>query len=100
MLLTLIKTRETRYGIYAVLIETNHIFGDKHLADLYIPLDEVPLELIYRVSIPRSGMCLYGKHAPWLWPNRVIRKAVENYLRSIQSSGEEIRLEITNYDQI
>ncbi len=100
MLLTLIKTRETRYGVYAVLIETNHVFGDKYLADLYIPLDEMPLELIYRVSIPRSGMCLYGKHAPWLWPNREIRKLVEGYLRGIESSGEEIRLEITNYDQI
>ena len=33
MLLTLIKTRETRYGVHAVLIETNHIFGDKHLAE-------------------------------------------------------------------
>ena len=100
MLLTLIKTRETRYGVYAVLIETNHVFGDKYLADLYIPLDEMPLALIYRVSIPRSGMCLYGKHAPWLWPNMEIRKLVEGYLRGIESSGEEIRLEITNYDQI
>ena len=100
MLLTLIKTRETRYGVYAVLIETNHVFGDKYLADLYIPLDEMPQALIYRVSIPRSGMCLYGKHVPWLWPNREIRKLVEGYLRGIESSGEEIRLEITNYDQI
>ncbi len=100
MLLTLIKTRETRYGVYAVLIETNHVFGDKYLAEVYIPIDEVPQELIYRVSVPRSGMCLYGKHAPWLWPNREIRKQVESYLRGIESSGEEIRLEITNYDQI
>ena len=43
MLLTLIKTKETRYGVHAVLIETNHIFCDKHLADVYIPLDEMPL---------------------------------------------------------
>ena len=39
MLLTLIKTRETRYGVHAVLIETNHIFGDKFLSEVYIPLD-------------------------------------------------------------
>jgi hypothetical protein len=95
MLLTLIKTRETRYGVHAVLIETNHIFGDKHLADLYIPLDEVPLELIYRVSIPRSGINLQGHPTHWLWPNRVKRKEVEMYLQVIQSTREEIRLEVT-----
>ena len=100
MLLTLIKTKETRYGVHAVLIETNHIFGDKHLADVYIPQDEVPLELIYRVSIPRSGIWLQGRRTRWLWPNRETRREVEAYLQVIQQSREEIRLEVTNYDQI
>lgn len=100
MLLTLIKTKETRYGVHAVLIETNHIFGDKHLADVYIPLEEVPLELIYRVCIPKSGIWLQGKRTQWLWPNRETRRQVEAYLQVIQQSREEIRLEVTNYDQI
>ena len=95
MLLTLIKTRETRYGVHAVLIETNHIFGDKKLAEVYIPLDEVPLELIYLVSVPKSGIWLQGKRTRWLWPNRVTRRAVEAYLQVIQSTREEIRLEVT-----
>ena len=98
MLLTLIKTRETRYGIHAVLIETNHVFGDKQLSEVYIPLDEMPLELIYRVTIPKSGICLQGRPTQWLWPNRARRKAVEGYLRVIQSSREEIRMEITNWN--
>ena len=97
MLLTLIKTRETRYGVHAVLIETNHIFGDKKLAEVYIPLDELPLELIYRVTIPKSGIWLQGKRTRWLWPNRVTRKNVETYLQEIQSTREEIRLEVTSY---
>jgi len=100
MLLTLIKTRETRYGVHAVLIETNHIWGDKHLADVYIPLEEMPSELIYLVTIPRSGIKLQGKPTHWLWPNRETRKQVEAYLQVIQSTREEIRLEVTNYDQI
>ena len=100
MLLTLIKTRETRYGVHAVLVETNHIWGDKHLADVYIPLEEVQLELIYRVSITRSGIWLQGKKVRWLWPNRETRREVEAYLQVIQQSREEIRLEVTNYDQI
>lgn len=95
MLLTLIKTRETRYGVHAVLMETNHIFGDKRLAEVYIPLDEVPLELIYRVSIPRSGIWLQGRRTRWLWPNRERRRIVETYLRTIQTTREEIRLEVT-----
>ena len=96
MLLTLIKTRETRYGIHAVLIETNHIFGDKFLSEVYIPLEEAPLELIYLVSIPKSGIWLQGKQTHWLWPNRERRKNVEAYLQVIQSTREEIRLEVTS----
>ena len=96
MLLTLIKTRATRFGVHAVLMETNHIFGDKQLAEVYIPLEEVPLNLIYRVSIPRSGIWLQGKRTRWLWPNRATRRAVVVYLQIIQSSREEIRLEVTD----
>ena len=96
MLLTLIKTRETRYGIHAVLIETNHIFGDKTLSEVYIPLEEMPLELIYPVTIPKSGIWLQGKRTHWLWPNRERRKEVEAYLQIIQSTREEIRLEVTS----
>ena len=96
MLLTLIKTRETRYGVHAVLIETNHVFGDKQLSEVYIPINELPLELIFRVTIPRSGICLQGRRTHWLWPNRKRRKEVESYLQVIQSTREEIRLEVSS----
>ena len=95
MLLTLIKTRTTRYGVHAVLVETNHIFGDKFLSDIYIPIEEVPLDLIYLLSIPRSGIWLQGHPTHWLWPSRIKRKEVETYLQVIQSTREEIRLEVT-----
>ena len=95
MLLTLTKTRETRYGVHAVLTETNHIFGDKRLSEVYIPLDENPPELIFRVSVPRSGLWLNGRRMRWLWPNRKRRKEVEAYLQTVQSTREEIRLEVT-----
>jgi hypothetical protein len=95
MLLTLIKTKETRYGVHAVLMETNHIFGDKQLAEVYIPIEEIPLDLIYRVNIPRSGIWLQGKKTQWLWPNRETRRTVEVYLQTIEKSREEIRLEVT-----
>ena len=95
MLLTLIKTKETRYGVHAVLMETNHIFGDKQLAEVYIPIEEIPLDLIYRVNIPQSGIWLQGKKTQWLWPNRETRRTVEVYLQTIEKSREEIRLEVT-----
>ena len=96
MLLTLIKTRETRFGVHAVLMETNHLFGDKQLAEVYIPLEEVPLNLIYLVSIPRSGIWLHGKKTRWLWQNRNVKRAVVLYLQMIQQTREEIRLEVTD----
>ena len=96
MLLTLIKQRETRYGFHAVLIETNHLFGDKFLSEVYIPQDEMPLELIYRLTVTKSGIHLFGKKINWLWPNRLRRKAVFSYLSAIQSSREEIRLDVTS----
>ena len=95
MLLTLIKTKETRYGVHAVLMETNHIVGDKQLAEVYIPIEERPLDLIYRVNIPRSGIWLQRKKTQWLWPNRETRRTVEVYLQAIEKSREEIRLEVT-----
>lgn len=98
MLLTLIKTKETRFGVHAVLIETNHIFGDKQLAEVYIPLDEMSKELFYPVTVPHSGIWLQGKRTRWFWPDREKRKQVEIYLQRIQASHEEIRLEVTNYD--
>ena len=99
MLLTLIKTRQTRYGIHAVLIETNHIFGDKFLSELYIQQEEDILNLIYRLDITRSGLWIQGKHIDWLWPNRLKKRQVFTYLRTIQKSREEIRIDIQNRDQ-
>ncbi len=95
MLLTLIKTRETRYGIHAVLIETNHIFGDKKLSEVYIPREENMLNLIYRLDVYKSGLWIQGRKIDWLWPNRKQRRQVETYLRGISVSREEIRIDIT-----
>ena len=95
MLLTLIKTRQTRYGIHAVLIETNHLWGDKTLAELYIPQDQDILNLIYRLDITSSGLWIQGKHIDWLWPDHRRKIEVINYLRHIQATREEIRLDIT-----
>ena len=95
MLLTLIKRRQTRYFWHAELIEKNPPSGDKRLAKVYIPLDEIPLELIYPVSVPRSGIWIQGRPTNWLWPKRRTKTLVTKYLQRIQATREEIRLEVT-----
>jgi hypothetical protein len=67
MLLTLIKKQTTRRGIRAVLIEKNHLFGDKRLAEVYIPPDDDMPDLIYPVTITLSGIHLRGHRVRWLW---------------------------------
>ena len=94
MLLTLKKIRETRYGWHCRLEITNHIFGNRRLSDVFVPHDQMPLELIYPVSITRSGIWLRNQHIGWCWPKGRKRKVILR-LRSIQSSREEIRMEIT-----
>lgn len=94
MLLTLKKTRETRYGFHCQLEITNHIFGNRRLSDVFVPRDEMPLELIYPVSIAPSGIWLRNQLTQWIWPSRRKRRRVLYKLRMVQSSHEEIRLEI------
>ena len=96
MLLTLIKRRKTRFGYQAELIETNHVFGNKSLARLFLCYGSVPLELIYPVSITRSGIYLRNQKADWWWPDPLLEQQVNDYLRTIQAGGEEIYLEITH----
>lgn len=94
MLLTLIRTRKTRYGYHAELIEKNHSAGDKPLASLHIPFSEMPLPLCYPVSVPKSGIALRGRHYRWKWKNAGEKHAVEEYLREQIYMREEIILDI------
>ena len=97
MLLTLIKMRQTRFGIHAQLIEKNQLWGNRILAELFFHADEFPLELCYPVTIPRSGICLRGKTLQCKWPNATLRKDVFAYLRTIQTTREEIIIDVTHY---
>ncbi len=96
MLLTLIKKQKTRFGWRAELIETNHLTGNRHLADVHICFEDWPLELIFLVTVPRSGIWIQGRPTDWHWSNAHERQAVEEYLWYVQSIREEIRLEVTH----
>ena len=94
MLLTLIKKRKTRYGWQALLIETNHLTGDKLLAQVHVWFEDWPLSLIYPLHITRSGLYIRSRPLRWKWKDTAVKRQTEAYLRGIQKSREEIFLEV------
>ena len=94
MLLTLIKTRKTRYGWQSQLIETNHLTGDKLLAQVHLWFDDWPLPLIYPIHITRSGIHIRDKPLRCTWKKAEDRRATEGYLRRIQKSRVENFLDV------
>ena len=94
MLLTLIKTRKTRYGWCCKLIETNRLTGDKELADVHIRNEDWPLELIYPLHITVSGIYIRRARIRWKWKCKKSQQKVEWYLREVQKIREEMYLDV------
>ena len=94
MLLKLIKTRSYPSGMICELWEKNRIWGDKLLAEVLIVHDEIPQELIYRLSVSYSGICLNGIPTKWKWGSDRMEVVVTNYLLRIQRTREEIRIDV------
>ena len=93
MLLKLIKTRPMISGIHCELWEINHLFGNRHLANVFILNEQMPLELIYRLTISIRGICIQGRLCGWEWTSPM-ESMVTQYLLSIQAIHEEIRIEV------
>ena len=94
MLLKLIKIRPMNSGTLCELWEVNPILGDRLLAEVIVLDEQMPLELIYRLSITYSGLCLQGHPAGWVWASHRMEVIVTDYLLQIQRSREEIRIEV------
>lgn len=94
MLLTLIKKRKTRYGWQALLIQVDHLMGDKLLARIHIWFNDWPLPLIYPIHITRSGIYIRNRQLRCTWKEAEMKRKTEDYLRDIQKSHEEIFLEV------
>ena len=52
------------------------------------------MELIYRLTVTRVGICFAGRQCGWMWKIQQEEEVVENYLLGIQRSREEIRIEV------
>lgn len=95
MLLILIRNTRTRYAFHCTLVEKDPFVGERKLASVTESLNRCMLELIFPLSVTRSGICLMGTPVSWTWKDDRKKEYVENYLRQVLLSGEEIRLEIT-----
>lgn len=94
MLLKLIKTREFISGCHCEVWEINHLTGNRLLGEVFVLNEHLPLELMYRVTVTRSGICFAGRHCGWMWENSRGEVAVTDYLRVVQECREEIRIEV------
>lgn len=94
MLLKLIKNRQYISGAHCELWEINHLTGNKRLANVFVLNEHLHLELIYRLTVHRSGIFIRGQQCGWQWNNPNDEIAVTDYLLSIQAIHEEIRIEI------
>jgi hypothetical protein len=94
MLLKLIKIREMNSGAHCEVWEANLIMGDNFLAKVFVLNEHLPLELIYRLTVSWRGICIQGRHCGWQWDSEVAERMVTHYLEQIQSSREEIRIEV------
>ena len=94
MLLKLIKTRPFISGSHCEVWEINHLTGNRHLGDVFVLNEHLPLELIYRVTVNCRGICVDGKPVGWQWDYPRMEESVTNYLRTVQEIHEEIFIDI------
>ena len=94
MLLKLIKTRSFISGSHCEVWEINHLTGNRLLGEVFVLNEHLPLELIYRVTVTRSGICFAGRHCGFQWESKKLEVMVTDYLRMIQECREEIRIEV------
>ena len=94
MLLKLIKTRSFISGSHCEVWEINPLTGNRLLGEVFVLNEHLPLELIYRVSVTRSGICFAGRHCGFQWKSEKLEVMVTDYLRTIQECREEIRIEV------
>ena len=94
MLLKLIKTRSYISGSHCEVWEINHLTGNRLLGEVFVLNEHLPLELIYRVTVTRCGICFAGRHCGWIWESERVEVVVTDYLRTIQECREEIRIEV------
>ncbi len=94
MLLKLIKTQEFISGVHCELWEINHFLGDRLLAKVFVLKEHLKLELIFRLTVSRRGICIQGQYCAWQWDKNGEEFSVTKYLAEIQAAREEIRIEI------
>ena len=94
MLLKLIKIRSFISGCHCQLWIINHETGNRLLAEVFVLNEHMPLELFYRLTVTRSGICFAGRQCGWQWQSEKSEVMVTDYLHTILECREEIRIEV------
>ena len=81
-------------GAHCEVWEMNHLTGNKHLANVFVLNEHLPLELIYRLTIHYSGIFIQNRQCGWQWDNPTEEQTVTDYLLSVQAIHEEICIEV------
>ena len=81
-------------GTHCELWEINTVTGSRMLCEVYVLYDLLPAELFYRLTINVSGLHIRDRPCGWQWQQPNDEQIVEQYLRTVQRSGEEIFIEV------
>ena len=81
-------------GTHAEIVEVNSFTGNKHLADIFVLNEHLPLELIYPLTITRTAIFIRGREVGWQWRNELLEAKLMEYLCYVHSLREEIYLEV------
>ncbi len=81
-------------GTHCEVWEINHLTGNRHLADVFVLNEHMPLELIYQLTVTWRGICIQGRQCGWQWESGRTEQAVTKYLKVVQEIREEIRIEV------
>ena len=81
-------------GTHCELVEAHSFTGNKHLANIFVLNEHLPLELIYPLTVTRSAIYIRRREVGWRWANESLEAEIIEYLCSIRSLREEIYLEV------
>ena len=81
-------------GAHCEVWEINPILGYRLMAEVFVLNEHLPEEMIYRLTVTLHGIRIRGQYPGWQWDKPEDASQIYDYLLMIQTSGEEIRLEV------
>ena len=94
MLLKLIRIEKNEVAYLCEVWIVNPLNGDTLVGEVIIAVEDMPLALIYPLSVTATDLCIRGKRCKWRWKSYRDELDTLIYLQEIQASHEELFLDI------